>query len=129
MAFAALYMPEEIPSIPPTSLLADDLVMRLLIAGCRTPPPNAAGKLATNNHTMPIQPLFDSSGGDTLILWIAVTSFPPARPCITFSRSYQGTGMRGVNAVPIKPTANVETPRMTNQRSPFCRDQRPINPP
>src|SRR5215212_11892643 len=112
MAFAALYMPEEIPSIPPTSLLADDFVMRLLIAGCRRPPPNAAGKLATNSHTMPNQPLLASGGGVTLMFWTALTLFGPAKPRNTVSRWYQGTGMRGVSEVPIKPIANVETPRI-----------------
>src|SRR5512142_681886 len=119
MALAQLYMLEEIPSIPPTSFLLEDLVIRLLIAGCKRPPPSAAGKLATSNHPMPNQLLPVSGGGATLIFCIAVTLFCPAKPCNTFSRLYQGTGIRGVNAVPIKPIANVETPSITSQRSPF----------
>src|SRR5215216_1322795 len=116
--------------MPPTSRLSEDLVIRLLMAGCNTPPPNAAGKLAINNHAIPNQPLLDSSGNDTLMFWVGALSSPwPARLWITLDSLYHGTGTRGVSAVPISPIASAETPKITSQRSPLFLDLRPIRPP
>src|SRR5689334_5833646 len=116
--------------MPPTSRLSDDLVIKLFTAGCNTPPPRAAGKLAINSQTIPNQPFLDSSGNDTLMFCVeTLSALCPARLCMTFDSLYQGTGIRGVSAVPIKPIASVETPRITSQRSPRFRDQRPIKPP
>src|SRR6476620_384619 len=116
--------------MPPTSRLSEDLVIKLFIAGCKTPPPNAAGKLAINRQTIPNQPLRASSGKVTLIFCVdTCIVLCPARLCVTLDSLYHGTGMRGVNAVPIRPIASVDTPKMTSQRSPLFLDQRPIKPP
>src|SRR5512135_2505886 len=111
--------------MPPTSSLSTDLVIKLLSAGCKTAPPNAAGKEAIRTQTIPNQPLPVSGGRLTLMIWVA------ARPSISdviLAWLYQGTGTWGVLDVRIKPSARQDRPSMTSQRSPYFLLQRPIKP-
>src|SRR5581483_5284454 len=99
--------------MPPTSLFSEDLVIRLFTAGCKTPPPSAAGSEAINNQMIPNQPLAVSSGGVTRMSRIETRIGPcPARLSSTFDWLYHGTGRRGVSDVPIRPMARVETPKI-----------------
>ena len=50
------------PRMPPRSLSSTRLVIRLLIAGCKMPPPIEAGTIASSSQPSPSQPLLASDG-------------------------------------------------------------------
>ena len=87
MAFAPLRKAAEMPSIPPISPGSMRLVIRLLMPGCKTPPPMETGIIAARIQARPSQPLFVSGGSSTARLRVVGFSWVRKSPLALSSAS------------------------------------------